>query len=616
MRLNIKKLLADKFIRGTFILTAVTFLSSALNYLVHPLLTRHLTIPEYGDYQALLAFLTFLSILGAVINTSFTKEFSVLSASAPAEIKSLRRHTSKRLFYAGLLIFIFVMIFSGIINRLFKISQPVTLIITALGLTYAFPLVVNRALLTGRQYFSALSFNNLLDAFSRLLLIVILVVFQPWGLIGASFALGLSGFFPFVFSLWQVKKVGLPSETKNFSGSFKKIWRYGFLVLWFTSLTQFFYNFDMLLVKSFFSPEEAGLYGALLTIGRIIFFVGGSIPLVMFPVLASLAGDDNLRRYKVLGKSLALMSCLVAPVYFLIAFFPEFVIKLVVGSKYLGIAQYLPDFSLAMLLLTVLTVLSQYFLAMAKRRGLVVLTLAALSEAFLLALFHDNFFEIILVLDLVFGLASLILVVFLVFEIKSIREFRLGERMVFCNSLWKELSGKIREFYPYLLGFYLLSLLVSLISQNWQDFFYWPAFNWVIAVFTFLFLLTLKLNIRANFKKYVEYAIVRAFLFIKNRVDSVSRYYWIRIAIISIIMLLAAIFMQISILNFIILLYALTSIIFIIDSRYALGAALFFLTACFVLLIFKNNVLAEKAAVYVYYLLIITILVQVRELKM
>jgi len=422
MKLNLKELLKDKFVRGTFILTVATFLASALNYLVHPILTRYLSIPEYGDYQALLSFITILGIVGAVVLTALTKEFSVLSLSAPEEIKSLRRRASARLFYVGLLLFILVFVFSGLLNKLFKISHSSILIIAALSLLYTFPLIVNKALLTGRQNFPALSLNSFLDALSRLVLIILLVVLWPYGLFGAAIALGFNSLIALGLSFWQIKKLDLPRESKPFSGSLKSLSGYAFLVLWFTALTQFFYNYDMLFVKSFFSPEQAGLYGALLTIGRIIFFVGGAVPLVMFPVIANLKDDLSLRRHTVLLKSLGLMSALAIPAGMVIALFPEFVIKILVGVKYLSVAPYLPIFSLTMLCLTLLTVLSQYFLALAKRRGLVVLSLAAGLEIICLFLFHQSIWQIIYSLCAVFAGASLILMVLVFYDYRDIKK--------------------------------------------------------------------------------------------------------------------------------------------------------------------------------------------------
>ena len=416
MKLNLKELIKDKFILGTFFLTAANFGGAFLNYLVHPILTRHLSIAAYGDFQALLSFTMILSVLSSVVNTTLTKEISVLVASHPEQIKALRRRAASRFFFFGLAIFTLVVIFINPLNDLFKISKSAILIIASLNFLYVFPLTVNRAVLSGRQNFSALALNSVLDAFSRLFFIILFVIVFPLGLSGAAWAIGLTSFLAFIFSFYQIKRLKLPASPDSFTPSLRQFWSYSLMVLWFMVLTQFFYNFDMLLVKSFFSPDEAGLYGAMLTIGRIIYFIGGAVPLVMFPVVANLKGDKSLRSFTVLGKSIALLSAMAVPAYLIISLWPELIIKIIVGSKYLSIAPYLPSFSLVMLALTILTILSNYFLALSNRHSLVILTVAALTELVSLGLFHHNISEIILGLGSVFSVTILALLSLAYFE--------------------------------------------------------------------------------------------------------------------------------------------------------------------------------------------------------
>ena len=52
MKLNLKDLIKDKFVLGTFFLTVANFGGAFLNYLVHPILTRRLSIAAYGDFHA------------------------------------------------------------------------------------------------------------------------------------------------------------------------------------------------------------------------------------------------------------------------------------------------------------------------------------------------------------------------------------------------------------------------------------------------------------------------------------------------------------------------------------------------------------------------------------
>jgi len=423
MKLNFKELIKDKFVLGTFFLTAANFAGSFLNYLVHPILTRHLSVSAYGDFQALLSFSTVVGIIGAVISMALTKEFSVLALDRREVIKPLLRRALGYLSILGLVIFIVILFFSNSFNRLFNIPEPAILIISSLSLLYIFPLLVNKAVLSGLQRFPALSIINLTEPVFRLVLIILLVVIFPWGVNGAAWSLALTGLVAFLFSFWPIKKINLPDAAHEIKVSLRALAPYAALVLWFIVLTQFFYNFDMLLVKSSLDSETAGLYGALLTIGRIIYFIGGAVPLVMFPVVAGLKNDSSLRRYSVLGKSLGLMAVLAVPAYLFIALWPEFMVKIVVGAKYLSIASYLPSFALVMLLLTLVMVLANYFLALGNYYSLIILSFMAVLETVLLVFFANGLTEIILYLGLVFSLAVISLLFLALFEYNKTRRF-------------------------------------------------------------------------------------------------------------------------------------------------------------------------------------------------
>jgi len=176
------------------------------------------------------------------------------------------------------------------------------------------------------------------------------------------------------------------------------------------------------------------------------------------------------------------------------------------------------------------------------------------------------------------------------------------------NILGQELKGKIRNFYPYFLGFYLLSLIVSLFSKTWSSFFYWPGFYGALIFFTLLFALTFEFNFK-NKNLLRQY-----FNSVYCRLKVIDRKTWLKIIIIAAILIFSLI-KNIGVLDFLVLLYALISFFFILDSRLAAGGALVLLASCPFFLIFKEDSLAENAAIYAYYFLIITVLTQIREMK-
>jgi len=399
-------------LRGTMFLSAVNFFGAFLNYLVHPILARNLSVAEYGDYQALLSFITLLGLLASVVSYVITREVASL-IDRQDRIDVLRRKLNFYLTFLGVIIFLLVLAAAPFLNTVFKVSHGAALAFASLFLLFFFPLTVNRAVLSGLQKFTQLSANSIWDQISRLVLVVILVIAWPLKIIGAGLALGLSGLPALLIGFWQIKKLNLPQGSRKESYNLRPLWRYGLLAILFSVLIQFFYNFDMLFAKAWFTPEEAGLYGALLTIGRIAYFIGGAVPMVMFPVVASFGPAEAMRKYKTLGKSLLLMALMMLPVAFVMIFFPSFVVNFVVGPKYLSIAAYLPLFTAVIFFLTFMTVVGQYFLALARRTALYFLLAGALLEIVLLGIFHSSLYSFVWALFIAFGINTLGLLVLL-----------------------------------------------------------------------------------------------------------------------------------------------------------------------------------------------------------
>lgn len=222
----------------------------------------------------------------------------------------------------------------------------------------------------------------------------------------------------------------------------------------------------------------------------------------------------------------------------------------------------------------------------------------------------------------------------------------------------------MREFYPYFLGFYILSFIIAYFSVTWSGFFYWPAFHGFAIFFSLIFISTLRFNLRASFVLSLKdrfswpkfnlreklhwprfvLAIISSLILLASslillvgkyllsiidQINRQSRRYFIlayskisglsrptRIKLISMAIILSlALFKRTSGVDFIVLSYALASIFFIFNSRIAAGMALISLIFCPILLLLKKDAWAEIVAIYAYYFLVITVLTQIREMK-
>ena len=237
------------------------------------------------------------------------------------------------------------------------------------------------------------------------------------------------------------------------------------------------------------------------------------------------------------------------------------------------------------------------------------------------------------------------------------------------SAFWDELKSRIRDFYPYFLGFYLLCLLIAIFSHTWRGFFNWPGLHGSFLLFTLLFLATFRFDLalkKADLPSFrsgpiwgkFNFASFRPVLFLKkpdfsffylglarlrvfsrqlgsfirrltfllvrlgrqiffaiwNRLRKISWRGWLKIAVVALV-LVAAIWNEADTWELLVAFYAAVSILYALDSRLSAGAALIYLTTCPLLLFLDRPRLAESAAVYAFYFLVITVVTQMRELR-
>jgi O-antigen/teichoic acid export membrane protein len=102
-------------------------------------------------------------------------------------------------------------------------------------------------------------------------------------------------------------------------------------------------NVDILMVKHFFPPRDAGVYAAIALVGRVLYFASWSVVSAMFPISAG-AKESERDKSVILIPLLAVTAISVAFVLVL-RIFPDFILKSVFGSEFHG-EQILPLLSM------------------------------------------------------------------------------------------------------------------------------------------------------------------------------------------------------------------------------------------------------------------------------
>lgn len=407
----------DTFTRQVTIIFAASMVANAGNYVFHVFMSRSLGPADYGILASLLSVFLIISVPVGAIQTSITKYTSHFKAQGQYEkINGLLSGLIKRQSLIGMAAFAIFALTSGYIASFLHLPSRMPIFLIGVSLMFSLLLRTVMGALQGLQKFNDLGSNMILQICSKLTM-GILLVYLGLGVNGALIGYAAAPLTGFIFAL-----VPLSFLTKHYGRTnplnFSEVYRYAFPVL----LTLLFFmiltNIDVVLVRHFFAPSQAGYYSAASIVAKVIFYLPGPIGIVMFPRVSesySLSEDTTL----ILKKSLfytGLICGIAVMLYFLI---PSPIVLFLFGRQYLSTVPLIGLFGLAIGFFSLVNVLFLYQLAVNQLKFLIVLALMIPIELILIVLFHQNLTHVILVL-LATGLFLLIVNTYYVFVVRSV----------------------------------------------------------------------------------------------------------------------------------------------------------------------------------------------------
>ncbi|MGA3091348.1 MAG: lipopolysaccharide biosynthesis protein [Terriglobales bacterium] len=272
---------------GSMTLLVGSGLVSAINLIYNIVLARALGASGFG--QAVSVY-TLLMLLSAV-----TLSFQFVCSKFVAKNNSLATKAAVysvlhgRSWQAGAVVGTTLAITSPAISRYLNLSDPTLIVILAVGTAFYIPLGVRRGMLQGMYNFRRLSINFILEVVVKLGGTVALLAlgFGVRGVIAAVSASVVAGY------LWAqpgpelkvTPQLGLPASFVE--GVQAIVFFVGQVVI---------NNVDILLVKHFYPPAEAGLYAAVAVVGRVVYMAAWAVVSSMFPVSAGVDRPEPYRR--------------------------------------------------------------------------------------------------------------------------------------------------------------------------------------------------------------------------------------------------------------------------------------------------------------------------------
>jgi len=409
----------DNFLIHTGVLILGTKLGDVFNFIYRIALVRLLTIDEYGVLNSLISFSFIFSPFIAPFRPALSKSLAeYIERNELGQAKFVIKRARRDLMCFSVLILAVFLLSSGYIADYLNIDNLYYVILLGALVAVSIIVAVPQAFLQGAQLFNYLAGISALAAFIKLA--------SGLGLVYLGFAVsgGLWGFiiYPlFVFIVGTVLtnkyfiREGM-EELRPIKVSMSPIYKYfiptGLLLGSFLALT----SMDVVLVRHFY-PEKAGIYSVAQMAGLIIFFLPGTIAMVIFPKVAA-ARARQADSFSLLKKSLVLVAgfCLLGVLAF--GIFPTGLLHIITGKPNPRSIELVPWFTLAMSFHALTMLVLFYHLASHNTRIVIPMVLLAAAEAATIYLYHPTLISILYIL-LFYSVAAFALSIFMIKFIAS-----------------------------------------------------------------------------------------------------------------------------------------------------------------------------------------------------
>src|SRR5258708_9708562 len=362
-------------------------LANGLNYLYHLIIGRILGPGDYGQLAAVISLVGLITVIPVSLGLVLTK---FVSASTSDDQAAIIIHWFKgKIAMLTVIIVGLIVLLAPLLISFLRINYVLFSVFTLFFLFYV-PVAMYRAILQGLFKFGHIVNSFLLENAARLVGSVVLV------LLGVRVLGGLMGFLigaiiAFIFLILIIKKYSYKGVSNI---TFKEVSLYGLPVLVNSIATTSLYSTDVILARHFLDNTNAGIYAALSTLGKIIFFATAPIIGVMFPIISKKKslGESYL---KTLLFSIILVTFISICVLVVYGLFPKLTVNILYGSAFSSASVYLFLVGLMMLIFTLANLLINFYLSLGVTKIVYLPIIAAILQVIFISLWHNDLMSVI-----------------------------------------------------------------------------------------------------------------------------------------------------------------------------------------------------------------------------
>ena len=338
MSLKTLKLDVNKESRNTpYYFYLMSMLTSFLNFLYYPVLSRILPIDLYGEVQFIVTILFQVSVLFLALNIITVLVSIRYSKSPPVLAKKIIALSSALNISTAALTLVLVIV-SSFFHQELGFNSPLAFIVMGIAILSTVPFTLTIGLLQGKNLYIRAATLNVIGSGLKLIFSVLFVL-TGMGAVGAILGIAVGQFIAVIIFILNKKNSLSFSDTFSFTSNWghrlKPDWLLILSCVWIIAVN-ILMSLDTILAKSTLNPEQAGEYAGIATLSKIAIFAVSPLMWLVIPSAAEFREKGKTVKILLL---VALAFC--ASLVSLYLLFGDSVLLIVVGDQYLVMSNLL-----------------------------------------------------------------------------------------------------------------------------------------------------------------------------------------------------------------------------------------------------------------------------------
>lgn len=386
---KIKDLIKHPLFSGSAILMVGSMVSNVINYVYHLLMGRILGPVDYGVLASLFSIFYIIGIIPSSGSFAITK--FIASAKNEKELGETFKGIKKFVFKLSIILTLVFLISTPFIAKFLNIDNIFLVLLLAPVLFFNLLTLVNQATSQGRINFFGYVVPGIVSSAGKLVF-GLMLVYLGYSVFGAMVGIAIAVILTFIVSLKYVKDIDAKKMKSFFS--IKPFLKYALPVLLQSLAFTSFFTMDLILVKHFLTAYQAGLYAALSTLGKIIYFAVSPITSAMFPIVSKkkASGEKYSHIFTISLIATLLVSLAIVVVYY---FLPNLAIGILYGKDYLVVSKELFWMGMSMFFYTACYTIVNYLLSIGITKVVAIPLFASIAQIVGIYFVHGSILEVI-----------------------------------------------------------------------------------------------------------------------------------------------------------------------------------------------------------------------------